>query len=351
MPRSAKQAKLKHGEIAYESLFGKIDNSTPDEGKSDLTQCTDSDCKMLDIVSVTPSFSNRPTMPITQPILVPLWHEPSNDDATEKTMYYVRGTDVDLNQLDENGLAGGSDSEPQIVYKVIPNTHAHVIRYVMAEDEEQIDESQILELVDISTDQRRSIRVSGKSDSVNNRNNWKGVQSNKTGIEVAEIVDDDDVIPYEYIKTENRDTRAAAATITSQQVSASQIPNTTKENTELKDKCRVLELKCKWSDQKIAQMQSEMKQLKEEMMQIRQSQYAANSTTTTVRKESKFLSFGLGLNAIFIQLYCLGQRKPERIKVLDNQQIKEEALWEEDNDAEYLDIMMLDEEYVDEDDV
>lgn len=30
--------------------------------------------------------------------------------------------------------------------------------------------------------------------------------------------------------------------------------------------------------------------------------------------------------------------------------IKEEVAWEEENDAEYLDEMMLDEDYVDEDD-
>lgn len=232
--------KLKSGEITYESLFGrelKADKST-DGSKSDLSQCTKSDCKILDIVAVS-CQKNRQTLPITQPILVPLWHEPSNDETTEKTMYYVRGTDVDLNKLDESGLAGGSDSEPQIVYKVVPNTHAHVIRYVMAEDDEPIDDNEILEFVDISKGQRR-----------------------KTG--------DNDSISSTNIKTEHKQT--------------SQVPNPSKENTQLKDKCRVLELKCKWSDQKMVEMQSEMKKLKEEMMEIRRMQ---NTPTVAVHRDGK----------------------------------------------------------------
>lgn len=247
MPRPAKRPKLKAGEITYESLFGremKADKST-DESKSDLSQCTKSDCKILDIVAVS-CQKNRQKMPIIQPILVPLWHEPSNDDTTEKTMYYVRGTDVDLNQLDENGLAGGSDSEPQIVYKVVPNTHAHVVRYVMAEDDEPINENEILELVDISKDQRSVVRC-------------------KTG--------DDESFSMANIKTEKREQHKTVPT-----------PNPSKENTELKDKCRVLELKCKWSDQKMAEMQGEMKKLKEEMMEIRRSQ---NPSTVVVHKEGK----------------------------------------------------------------
>lgn len=247
MPRPAKRPKLKAGEITYESLFGremKADKST-DESKSDLSQCTKSDCKILDIVAVS-CQKNRQKMPIIQPILVPLWHEPSNDDTTEKTMYYVRGTDVDLNQLDENGLAGGSDSEPQIVYKVVPNTHAHVVRYVMAEDDEPINENEILELVDISKDQRSVVRC-------------------KTG--------DDESFSMANIKTEKREQHKTVPT-----------QNPSKENTELKDKCRVLELKCKWSDQKMAEMQGEMKQLKEEMMEIRRSQ---NPSTVVVHKEGK----------------------------------------------------------------
>lgn len=259
MPRPAKQAKLKAGEITYESLFGremKVDKSTNDESKSDLSQCTNSDCKILDIVAVTPSCrKNRQSMPITQPILVPLWHEPSNDDTTEKTMYYVRGTDVDLNQLDENGLAGGSDSEPQIVYKVVPNTHAHVIRYVMADDDEEINESEILDIVDISKDQRRVVRC-------------------KTGDQI-----DAESISVPNIKIEKRDTNSIKA-------SASQILSPSKINSELKDKCRVLELKCKWSDQKMAEMQSEMKKLKEEMMLIRRN----HASTTVVSNEGKIIS-------------------------------------------------------------
>lgn len=262
MPRPAKQPKLKAGEITYESLFGRetnVDKSNNDESKSDLSQCTNSDCKMLDIVAVTPSSrKNRPTMPITQPILVPLWHEPSNDDTSEKTMYYVRGTDVDLNQLDENGLAGGSDSEPQIVYKVVPNTHAHVIRYVMAEDDEEINESEILDIVDISKDQRRVTRC-------------------KTGDKT-----DNENIPVPNIKVEKRDTKAIPSTVN--QTTTSQSSNPSKINSELKDKCRVLELKCKWSDQKMAEMQAEMKKLKEEMMLIRQNH---SSTTVVVRNEGK----------------------------------------------------------------
>lgn len=263
MPRPAKQAKLKAGEITYESLFGremKVDKSADNDGtKSDLSQCTKSDCQILDIVAVTPSSrKNRQTMPITQPILVPLWHEPSNDDTTEKTMYYVRGTDVDLNQLDEHGLAGGSDSEPQIVYKVVPNTHAHVIRYVVAEDDEPINENELLDLVDISKDQRRLVRC-------------------KTGDKL-----DDDDIPFTNIKTEKRDTST---------LPTSQTKNPAKENTELKDKCRVLELKCKWSDQKMAEMQSEMKKLKEEMMEIRRGHNSTSNTTVVVRKEGKKLLF------------------------------------------------------------
>lgn len=248
MPRPAKRSKLKSGEITYESLFGremKADKST-DESKSDLSQCTKDDCKILDIVAVS-CQKNRQTMPITQPILVPLWHEPSNDDTTEKTMYYVRGTDVDLNKLDENGLAGGSDTEPQIVYKVVPNTHAHVIRYVMADDDEPVNENEILELVDISKDQRRVIRC-------------------KTG----DKLDVDDT-PVKNIKTEKLEQHKTN-------------PTSAKENTELKDKCRVLELKCKWSDQKMAEMQSEMKKLKEEMMEIRRCQ---NPTAGAVHKEGK----------------------------------------------------------------
>lgn len=233
MHKPAKRPKLKAGEITYESLFGremKADRST-DESRSDLSQCTKSDCKILDIVAVS-CQKNRQKMPITQPILVPLWHEPSNDETTEKTMYYVRGTDVDLNQLDENGLAGGSDSEPQIVYKVVPNTHAHVVRYVVAEDDEPINEKEIIELVDISKDQRSMVRC-------------------KTG--------DDDSSATARIKTENHEQHKTLPS------------NPTKVNTELKDKCRVLELKCKWSDQKMAEMQNEMKQLKEEMMEIRRN--------------------------------------------------------------------------------
>lgn len=267
MPRPAKQPKLKAGEITYESLFGremKVDKAANDESKSDLSQCTDSDCKILDIVAVTPSSrKNRTTMPITQPILVPLWHEPSNDDTTEKTMYYVRGTDVDLNQLDENGLAGGSDSEPQIVYKVVPNTHAHVIRYVMAEDDDDINESEILDLVDISKDQRRVTRC-------------------KTGDRV-----DSESISVPNIKVEKRDTKSTK-TSTTQQIPTNQTSNPSKINAELKDKCRVLELKCKWSDQKMAEMQSEMKKLKDEMMLIRRNH---SSTTVVVSNEGKkFLS-------------------------------------------------------------
>lgn len=230
MPGPVKRTKLKAGELAYESLFGRQMKSikSNDDSKSDLSQCTKNDCKILDIVAVS-SQKNRQTMPIKQPILVPLWHEPSNDDTTEKTMYYVRGTDVDLNKLDENGLAGGSDTEPQIVYKVVPNTHAHVIRYVMAEDDDPINEKEIIELVDVSKDQRNVVRcrTGGKCDS--------------------------NAIPDVSIKTEKNETS-----------------NSTKENAELKDKCRVLELKCKWSDQKMAEMQAEMKKLKQEMMEVRQ---------------------------------------------------------------------------------
>lgn len=193
---------------------------------------------MLDIVAVS-SQKDRKTMPITQPILTPLWHEPSNDDTTEKTMYYVRGTDVDLNQLDETGLAGGSDTEPQIVYKVVPNTHAHVIRYVMADDDEPIDEKEILELIDVGKDQRRVVRC-------------------KTG---GERNKDDDV-SVATIKTEKQDRPKGETTVSS------------KESSELRDKCRVLELKCKWSDQKMAEMQAEMKRLKQEMMDVRQNQIA-----------------------------------------------------------------------------
>lgn len=254
MPRPAKRSKLKPGEITYESLFGremKTDKST-DESKSDLSQCTKNDCKILDVIAVS-CQKNRQTLPITQPILVPLWHEPSNDDTTEKTMYYVRGTDVDLNKLDENGLAGGSDTEPQIVYKVVPNTHAHVIRYVMAEDDESINENEILELVDISKNQRRVIRC-------------------KTGDKL-----DDGNIPVGNIKTEKRD----------KTLSSNQVSSPSKENSELKDKCRVLELKCKWSDQKMAEMQSEMKKLKEEMMEIRQS---THPSSVTVHKEGKIIT-------------------------------------------------------------
>ncbi len=242
MPKSTKRTKLKAGEITYESLFGREMKSdkSKDESKSDLSQCTKNDCKILDIIAVSCQKS-RQTMPITQPILVPLWHEPSNDDTTEKTMYYVRGTDVDLNKLDENGLAGGSDTEPQIVYKVVPNTHAHVIRYVVAEDDEPINENEIIELVDITKDQRSVVRC-------------------KTGDKL-----DDDL----NIKIEGRDDGHKTLS--------------TKENVELKDKCRVLELKCKWSDQKMAEMQAEMKKLKQEMMDIRQSQ--SPPTTAAVHKD------------------------------------------------------------------
>ncbi|XP_037049779.1 uncharacterized protein LOC119084048 [Bradysia coprophila] len=282
MPKTAKRSKLKAGEITYESLFAqemKTDQPN-DTNKSDLSQCTKTDCKILDIIAVS-GQNNRQTMPITQPILAPLWHEPSNDDATEKTMYYVRGTDVDLNKLDETGLAGGSDTEPQIVYKVVPNTHAHVIRYVMAEDDEPINENEILELVDISKDRRRVVRC-------------------KTG---------DSISP---------------ATIKTEKPEQSKSTSPLKENTDLKDKCRVLELKCKWSDQKMAEMQAEMKKLKQEMMEIRQSQ---NPAPMLVQKQGP-------------------KKVAEQIKIIENRQIKEEAAWEED-DAEYLDVMMLDEEFVD----
>lgn len=309
MPKATKRSKLKPGEITYESLFGREmkDDQSTDESKSDLSQCTKKDCKMLDIVAVS-CQKNRQTMPITQPILVPLWHEPSNDETSEKTMYYVRGTDVDLNKLDENGLAGGSDTEPQIVYKVVPNTHAHVIRYVMAEEDEPVNENEILELVDITKDQRRVTRCT-----------------------TADKFDNDD-IPSANIKTEK----------------CEQQPKTlsTKENTQLKDKCRVLELKCKWSDQKMAEMQSEMKKLKEEMMDIRRSQNQQNSN-----KDGKIIkNFASILNSMLKQsiTILLGQKKPEQYKVFENQHIKQEAAWEEDHDAEYLDVMMLDEDYVDE---
>ncbi|KAG4077385.1 hypothetical protein HA402_009786 [Bradysia odoriphaga] len=285
MPKPAKRSKLKAGEITYESLFAQeMKSDQPnDTNKSDLSQCTKTDCKILDIIAVS-GQNNRQTMPITQPILAPLWHEPSNDDTTEKTMYYVRGTDVDLNKLDETGLAGGSDTEPQIVYKVVPNTHAHVIRYVMAEDDEPINENEILELVDISKDRKSVVRC-------------------KTG----------DSISSANIKTEKPEQNKSTSP--------------PKENTNLKDKCRVLELKCKWSDQKMAEMQAEMKKLKQEMMEIRQSQ---NPAPVLVQKQ--------------------GQKKvAEQLKIIENRQIKEEAAWEED-DAEYLDVMMLDEEFVDDED-
>lgn len=257
MSRPAKRSKLKAGEITYESLFSqemKSDKSK-NPNKSDLSQCTKTDCKILDIIAVS-CQTNRQMMPITQPILAPLWHEPSNDDTTEKTMYYVRGTDVDLNKLDETGLAGGSDTEPQIVYKVVPNTHAHVIRYVMAEDDEPINENEILELVDISNDRRSAVRC-------------------KTG----------DSITTANIKTEKLEQKKSGG-------------SPPKENTDLKDKCRVLELKCKWSDQKMAEMQSEMKKLKQEMMEIRQSQTPApvtvrqgkTMTTDFLRFRTQYLS-------------------------------------------------------------
>lgn len=305
MPKMTKRSKLKTGEITYESLFSQEMKSDKSDNpsKSDLSQCTETNCKILDIIAVS-GQTNRHTMPITQPILAPLWHEPSNDDTTEKTMYYVRGTDVDLNKLDETGLAGGSDAEPQIVYKVVPNTHAHVIRYVMAEDDEPINDSEILELVDISKDRRNVVRC-------------------KTG-----------------------DSAPAAATIKTEKIERNKSTTSPqKENTELKDKCRVLELKCKWSDQKMAEMQAEMKKLKQEMMKIRQSQ---NPAPVSVQKDGKIATVDQFPSALCSQTIKinLGQRKAEQIKIYENRQIKEEAAWEED--AEYLDVMMLDEDFIDE---
>lgn len=288
MPRPAKQAKLNTGEITYESLFGgdtkviSTKSPTDDSEKSDLSQCTDNDCKILDIAKVLrqkPSFSkNRHTMPITQPILVPLWHEPSNANTTEKTMYCVRGTDVDLNKLDENGLAGGSDSKPQIVYKVVPNTHAHVIRYVLAEDEQPPNDNEILEIVDITKDRRRVIRLSGKSDSIIEEKKMKKSRFVEGGNE-------DDVTGEHTAKT-------SITNSISQQIKpklpTSKTPNQTKETTELRDKCRILELKCKWSDQKMAEMQSEMKLLKEEMLEIKRTQ---NSKSVVVQNSGEKLIF------------------------------------------------------------